>query len=58
MNYIPEIVISGVSLQAVKQAMKVGIKAVLNVDDVVKISAGNYEGKLGNYRIYLRELFP
>ena len=57
-NYIPEIVISGVSLQAVKQAMKVGIKAVLNVDDVVKISAGNYEGKLGNYRIHLRELFP
>jgi len=57
-KYIPEIVINGVSLQAVKEAMKAGIRAVLNVDGVVKISAGNYGGKLGEYRIYLRELFP
>jgi formylmethanofuran--tetrahydromethanopterin N-formyltransferase len=57
-NYIPEIVINGVSLQAVKEAMKAGIEATLNVDDVVKISAGNYGGKLGDYKIYLRELFP
>jgi formylmethanofuran--tetrahydromethanopterin N-formyltransferase len=56
-NYIPEIVINGVSLQAVKKAMKTGIKATLNVDGVVKISAGNYGGKLGDYKIYLRELF-
>ena len=57
-NYIPEIVINGVSLQAVKEAMKAGIKATINVDGVVKISAGNYGGKLGDYKIYLRELFP
>lgn len=57
-NYIPEIVINGVSLQAVKKAMKAGIEATLNVDGVVKISAGNYGGKLGNYKIHLRELFP
>jgi formylmethanofuran--tetrahydromethanopterin N-formyltransferase len=57
-NYIPEIVINGVSLQAVKEAMKAGIEATLNVDGVVKISAGNYGGKLGDYKIYLRELFP
>jgi formylmethanofuran--tetrahydromethanopterin N-formyltransferase len=57
-NYIPEIVINGVSLEAVKQAMKVGIEAALTVEDVVKISAGNYGGKLGDYKIYLRELFP
>jgi len=56
-NYIPEIVINGISLQAVKEAMKAGIKATLNVDGVVKISAGNYGGKLGDYKIYLRELF-
>jgi formylmethanofuran--tetrahydromethanopterin N-formyltransferase len=56
-NYIPEIVINGVSLQAVKEAMKAGIEATLNVDGVVKISAGNYGGKLGDYKIYLRELF-
>jgi formylmethanofuran--tetrahydromethanopterin N-formyltransferase len=56
-NCIPEIVISGVSMRAVKDAMKVGIEASLTVDGVVKVSAGNYEGKLGEYKIHLRELF-
>ncbi len=57
-NHIPEIVINGVSMQAVKEAMKVGIEAAISVDGVMKISAGNYGGKLGDYKIYLRELFP
>lgn len=57
-NYIPEIVINGISMQAVKEAMKAGIEAALNVDGVVRISAGNYNGKLGDYKIYLHELFP
>jgi formylmethanofuran--tetrahydromethanopterin N-formyltransferase len=56
-NYIPEIVINGVSLRAVKAAMKKGIEAARLVDGVVQISAGNYGGKLGKYRINLRELF-
>jgi formylmethanofuran--tetrahydromethanopterin N-formyltransferase len=56
-NYIPEIVINGVSLQAVKKAMKAGIEAALTVEGVAKISAGNYGGKLGEYKIYLRGLF-
>lgn len=56
-NYIPEIVINGITIEAVKKAMKAGIEAVMNVDGVVKISAGNYGGKLGRYKIYLRELF-
>jgi len=56
-SYIPEIVINGISMQAVKKAMKAGIETALTVDGVVKISAGNYEGKLGEYKIYLRELF-
>jgi len=56
-NYIPEIVINGTSLEAVKQAMRAGIKAVRNEEGVVRISAGNYGGKLGKYKIYLRELF-
>jgi formylmethanofuran--tetrahydromethanopterin N-formyltransferase len=55
-NYIPEIVINGVSLGAVKKAMKVAINAVKDMDGVVRISAGNYGGKLGKHRIYLREL--
>lgn len=56
-KYIPEIVINGISMDAVKKAMKTGIEAALNVKGVVRISAGNYGGKLGKYRIYLRELF-
>jgi formylmethanofuran--tetrahydromethanopterin N-formyltransferase len=57
-EYIAEIVYDGVSLEAVKKATKVGIKAVLGVDGVVKVSAGNYGGKLGEYKIPLKELFP
>lgn len=57
-NYIPEIVINGVSINAVKEAMRAGIRAAITVEGVAKISAGNYGGKLGRYRIYLQELFP
>ena len=57
-KFIPEIVIHGVSLNAVKKAMKVGIEAASTVNGVVRISAGNYGGKLGKYKIFLRELFP
>ncbi|MEJ2126174.1 MAG: formylmethanofuran--tetrahydromethanopterin N-formyltransferase [Candidatus Bathyarchaeota archaeon] len=56
-NYIPEIVINGTSLVAMKKAMKNGIEAAMEVEGVVKISAGNYEGKLGKHKIFLRELF-
>jgi formylmethanofuran--tetrahydromethanopterin N-formyltransferase len=56
-HYIPEIVINGISMEAVKKAVKVGIEAVLNVDGVVRVSAGNYGGKLGEFKINLRELF-
>jgi formylmethanofuran--tetrahydromethanopterin N-formyltransferase len=56
-RYIPEIVINGVSMQAVKAAMKAGIEAIMRVDGVVRVSAGNYGGKLGEYKIGLRELF-
>ena len=54
---IYEIVINGLNLEVVKQAMAEGIKAAVKVPGVVKISAGNYGGRLGKYRIYLRELF-
>ncbi len=56
-NYIPEIVINGTSIKAVKEAMKVGIQSAGDVQGVAKISAGNYGGKIGRYKIHLRELF-
>jgi len=57
-KYIPEIVINGTSLEAVKEAMKLGIESAADVNGVVMVSAGNYGGKLGKHRIYLWELFP
>ncbi len=53
---IPEIVINGVSLDAVKEAMRDAILSVKDLEGVVKVSAGNYEGKLGKYHIHLHEL--
>ena len=41
-GYIAEIVYDAVSVDALKQATKVGIEAVLDVDGVVRVSAGNY----------------
>jgi formylmethanofuran--tetrahydromethanopterin N-formyltransferase len=57
-NHIPEIVINGISMRSVREAMRAGIAASLDVDGVLGISAGNYVGKLGQYKIHLRELFP
>ena len=56
-KYIPEIIINGTSMAAVKNAMKAGIQTAANVEGVVAVSAGNYGGKLGKHKIFLRELF-
>lgn len=50
-----EIVINGLRLEAVKMAMGAGIKAASSVLGVVRISAGNYGGKLGPYKAFLKE---
>jgi len=56
-KYIPEIVINGLSQEKVMEALREGIKAVSKFDGVTRISAGNYEGKLGEDKIFLHELF-
>ncbi len=57
-NSIPEIVINGLSLDVVKSAMRAAIENVSDVSGLSGISAGNYGGKLGRYRIHLHELLP
>jgi len=52
---ITEVVINGVSEDKVKDAMLSGIKASSDVNALVKISAGNYGGRLGKYKIRLRD---
>jgi formylmethanofuran--tetrahydromethanopterin N-formyltransferase len=54
-NSVYEIVINGLTLDAVKNAMKQGVTAAAMAHGVVKISAGNYGGKLGPYKAFLKE---
>lgn len=54
---IYEIVIDGVSEKAVSEAMKAGINAAVQVPGVKRIYAGNFDGTLGAYQIWLTKLF-
>jgi len=54
-NCVYEIVMNGLTLDAVKKAMKEGVTAAAKASGVVKISAGNYGGKLGPYKAFLKE---
>lgn len=53
---IPEIVIDGLDQATVKKAMKAAIEAMQHVKGLRTISAGNYGGKLGKYKLHLKEL--
>jgi len=55
-NSVYEIVIDGLSLDAIKLAMAAGVKAAVSIPGVLRISAGNYGGKLGPYRADLKEV--
>lgn len=50
-----EIVINGLTLDAVKKGIKEGVTAAIDVPGVVKISSGNYGGKLGPFKAFLRD---
>ena len=54
-NAVYEIVIDGLDLASVEEATRVGVKAAC-VPGVVRISAGNYGGKLGPHHIYLHRV--
>lgn len=56
-----EIVIDGLTSAAVADAMKAGLKTILEVGaahGVTRISAGNYGGKLGQHHYHLKEHLP
>jgi formylmethanofuran--tetrahydromethanopterin N-formyltransferase len=54
-NAVYEIVIDGLDLPAVEQATRAGVKAACR-PGVVRITAGNYGGKLGPHHIHLHKL--
>ena len=51
-----EIVIDGLSFDAVQSAMRRGLHAASSKPDVLMITAGNYGGKLGKHHFHLRDL--
>lgn len=55
-NSIPEIVMNGVTMDSVREAMKEALVAASAVEGVVRLSAGNYGGDLGRHKIYLKDL--
>ncbi len=54
-NCVYEIVMNGLTLDAVKNGMKQGVTAAASQPGVVKISSGNYGGKLGPFKAFLKE---
>jgi len=52
-----EIVMNGINENHIRAAMKAGILAATETGRVMFIGASNFEGKLGQYRFYLHDLF-
>ena len=53
---IPEIVFNAIDIDTVIDTMQKIIEGIINMEGLIKISAGNYGGKLGKFKIHLREL--
>jgi formylmethanofuran--tetrahydromethanopterin N-formyltransferase len=51
-----EIVVDGLSQEAVRDAMRAGLHAACKTPGVVRVTAGNYGGKLGPFHFHLRDL--
>lgn len=51
-----EIVIDGLSFDAVQSAMRAGLHAACQVPGLLHVTAGNYGGKLGKHHFQLRDL--
>ena len=54
---IYEVIVSGLGLEDVRKAMKVGIENAAKINEVLKITSTNYGGTLGKGKILLRSLF-
>jgi formylmethanofuran--tetrahydromethanopterin N-formyltransferase len=54
-NAVYEIVIDGLDLQSIEEATRVGVRAAC-IPGVLRITAGNYGGKLGPHHLHLHKL--
>ena len=55
-NAVYEIVIDGLSFDAVQSALRRGLHAATTSPNILRITAGNYGGKLGKHHFHLRDL--
>lgn len=55
-NSIPEIIFNGLDINIIENSMRKVIEGIIDMDGLIKISAGNYGGKLGKFKIFLRNL--
>jgi len=55
-NAVYEIVIDGLSFERVQSAMKRGLHAAASGEGILRITSGNYGGKLGKHHFFLRDL--
>ncbi len=53
---IPEIVFNALDIETIKKTMSSVLEGIIDFNGLIKISSGNYGGKLGNWKIYLRDL--
>jgi formylmethanofuran--tetrahydromethanopterin N-formyltransferase len=53
-NSVMEIIINGRDLETISQATQAAIAAALKTPGLIRISAGNYGGRLGKSFVYLR----
>jgi formylmethanofuran--tetrahydromethanopterin N-formyltransferase len=53
---IPELIFNALDIDTIKETMLKTIEGIIDMDGLIKISAGNYGGKLGKFKIFLREL--
>ncbi len=56
-NFVLEIVINGLDSESVAAAMRTAIETVCSYPGVIRVSAGNYGGRLGKHHFHLHELF-
>lgn len=56
-NCVYEVIVSGLRLEDVVKAMKVGIEGATEMSGVLKITSANYGGTLGRGRISLHDVF-
>src|SRR5262249_29186535 len=54
-NAVYEIVMDGLDLAAVEEGTRVGVRAAC-IEGVLRITAGNYGGKLGPFHLHLHRL--